>query len=365
MNLRCSACQLSYPLDTREWVCQCGGILALDGSPPFSAQSIVEGETTMWRYRGMLPVEGADHITSLGEGGTPMVETQIYGVPVLCKLEFLAPTGSFKDRGTAVLVSLLCEMGVKEVVEDSSGNAAASLAAYCARAGIHARIFVPAYASPAKLAQITVYGAELVPVEGPRENAAFAAQEAARGAYYASHNYSPLFLEGTKTVAFEIWEHLGRRAPDNMIFPLGNGSLLMGAYHGFTDLRTAGLLERVPRLFAVQARACAPFYEAFRKGWDDTQPIAAGSTVAEGIHIAAPVRGRQVLRAIRETGGAVLAVDELEIGEAQHLLAQQGLYVEPTSATVAAALRKMDKMIEGGQVTVVPLTGSGLKSAKH
>jgi threonine synthase len=255
-------------------------------------------------------------------------------------------------------------MGIHDVVEDSSGNAAASLAAYCARAGIHARIFVPSYASPAKLAQIAIYGAELVAVEGSREQTALAAQEAARETYYASHNYSPFFVEGTKTVAYEIWESLQGKAPDNMLFPLGNGSLLMGAYLGFSDLREAGLIKRLPRLFAVQARACAPFYEAFRKGWEDTQAVAAGETEAEGIRIAAPVRGSMVLRVVRETGGAVVVVDEPEIHEAQHLLAQQGLYVEPTSATAAGALRKMDKMIRKGDVTVVPLTGSGLKSAK-
>jgi threonine synthase len=254
-------------------------------------------------------------------------------------------------------------MGVTEVVEDSSGNAAASLAAYCARARIRARLFVPAHASPAKLAQIAVYGAEVVPVEGPRENSALAAQEAARTAYYASHNYSPFFVEGIKTFAYELWEHLGETVPYNLVFPVGNGSLLIGTYSGFTKLQTAGLLERMPRLFGVQSRACAPLYEAYRQGLEDTQPISAGETIAEGIRIARPSRGRQVLRAIRETGGTVVAVDDAEIQDAQAMLARLGLYVEPTSATAMAALRKLDKMIAPDEVTVVPLTGSGLKSA--
>jgi threonine synthase len=311
----------------------------------------------------MLPVHDDETIVSLGEGLTPLVETQLYGVPLLCKLEFLAPTGSFKDRGTAVLVSLLQGIGVTEVVEDSSGNAAASLAAYCARASIHARIFVPAYTSPAKLAQIAIYGAELVPVDGPRQNSALAAQEAAKDAYYASHNYSPFFVQGTKTVAYEIWEHLGKSAPRNVIFPVGNGSLLMGTYRGFSELRQAGLIDHLPRLFGVQAQACGPIYEAFQQGLEDAPPVSAGHTVAEGIRISHPVRGRQILRAVRETDGAMVAVDEAEIADAHALLARQGLYVEPTSATVAAAVRKLGNLIGRDEVTVAALTGSGLKSA--
>ncbi len=362
MHLRCSVCSRTYPLNANEWRCECGGIFKLEGTAGFSCQSIRSDESTLWRYQAMLPIQDAANIVSLGEGLTPLVETRIYGLPVTCKLEFLAPTGSFKDRGTAVLVSFLREIGVSEVVEDSSGNAAASLAAYCARAGLHARIFVPAHASPAKLAQIAIYGAELVAVDGPRENAALAAQEAAAEAYYASHNYSPLFVEGTKTFAYEVWEQLGHRAPDNLIFPVGNGSLLMGTYQGFTDLQQAGRIEHVPRLYAVQARACAPFYQAYQKGLDDAQPVSPNQTIAEGIRIARPVRGRQVLRAVRATGGVVLAVDDYEIQEGRALLAQQGLYVEPTSAATVAALRKMDKMIGPDERTIVPLTGSGLKS---
>lgn len=363
MNLRCSVCQRTYPVHTQKWRCECGGIFELDGTPPFSRQAIQSDVPTLWRYQAMLPVQSRESIVSLGEGFTPLVSIRFYGLPVLCKLEFLAPTGSFKDRGAAVLVSVLRAIGVTEVVEDSSGNAAASLAAYCARADINARIFVPAHASPAKLAQIAVYGAEVVPVEGPRENAALAAQEAAQTTYYASHNYNPFFVEGTKTFAYEVWEHLSESAPHNLVFPVGNGSLLMGAYLGFVELRAAGLVERLPRLFAVQSQACAPFYEAYRQGLEDTQPVSAGETIAEGIRIARPSRGRQVLRAIRETGGAVVTVDDGEIQDARAMLARLGLYVEPTSATAVAALRKLDKMIASDEITIVPLTGSGLKSA--
>jgi threonine synthase len=310
----------------------------------------------------MLPLEHEEDAVTLGEGFTPLVAVDMYGLPILCKLEFMAPTGSFKDRGTTVLVSMLKEMGVEKVVEDSSGNAAASLAAYCARAGIEARLFVPAYASPAKISQIAVYGAEVIPVEGPREKSAIAAQEAAREAYYASHKYNPFFVEGTKTFAYEVWEHLGGSAPDNVMFPVGNGSSLMGAYLGFKELQAAGLLDSLPRLFAIQARACAPLYEAYQQGLHDVVPISAGETIAEGVRIVRPARARQILRAIRSTGGAILAVTEMEIQNARASLAERGLYVEPTSAVAMAGLSKLGAAISPDELTIVALTGSGLKS---
>ena len=278
-------------------------------------------------------------------------------------MEFLAPTGSFKDRGTAVLVNVLRGMGVKRVVEDSSGNAGASLAAYAARSGIEAEIYVPAYASPNKLAQIAVYRARLVKVEGPRERAAQAVQEAAaQGAYYASHYYNPFTLEGLKTIAYEIWEQLGWRAPDNLVLPVGQGTLFLGAYRGFHDLLMAGLIERLPHLFAVQAVPCAPLHEAYRRGLDDAFPIEKNETVAEGISTARPVRGRQILAAVRETGGAVLAVSDAETLRARDELARRGLYVEPTSAVAIAALLQLRDLIKTEELTFVPLTGSGLKS---
>ena len=363
MNLRCLSCKRTHPYDTYRWRCECGGVFELEGAPGFAQDEIETSDFSLWRYRAMLPVKYEEGVISLGEGFTPLVETQAYGTKIHCKLEFLAPTGSFKDRGTAVLVNVLRWMGVKRVVEDSSGNAGASLAAYAARSGIEAEIYVPAYALPNKLAQIAVYGAKLVKVEGPRERAAQAAQEAAaQGAYYASHYYNPFTLEGLKTIAYEICEQLGWRAPDNLILPVGHGTLLLGAYRGFNDLLTAGLIEKPPRLFAIQAETCAPLYEAYQRGLDDAFPIEKDETVAEGISIAQPVRGRQILAAVRETGGAVLAVDDETTLHARDQLARRGLYVEPTSAAAIAALRQLRGPIGPEEITVVPLTGSGLKS---
>jgi len=362
MNLRCLSCQRTYPHDTHQWRCECGGVFDLEGVPGFAQDEIETDDFSLWRYRAMLPVKHKDGVVSLGEGLTPLIETQVYGTRIHCKLEFMAPTGSFKDRGTAVLINVLRGLGVKSVVEDSSGNAGASLAAYATRSGIEAEVYVPAYASPNKLAQISVYGAKLVKVEGTRERTAEAVQEAAaQGTYYASHNYNPFPLEGLKTIAYEIWEQLGQRAPDNVVLPVGQGNLLLGAYRGFKDLLTTGLIEKPPRLFAIQAAPCAPLYEAYQRGLDDAFPIVKNETIAEGISSARPVRGRQILAAVREMGGAVLAVSDEATLRARDELARRGLYVEPTSAVAIAALPQLRGPIGPEEITIVPLTGSGLK----
>lgn len=360
-ELVCSSCQRLYPLDTHEWRCKCGSPFNLGGMPPFARDAVDPSVTSLWRYRAMLPIEDDEHIVSLGEGMTPLIVTDLYGQMVHCKLEFLAPTGSFKDRGTTVLVSALKEMGVESVVEDSSGNAAASLAAYCAHAGIRARIFVPAYASAAKKDQIAYYGAQVVSVEGSRHQATLAAQKAARNAYYASHFYNPFGLAGTRTFAYEICEQLGWKAPGSVIFPAGHGTLLLGSYWGFRDLLQAGVINHLPRLFAVQSAACSPLYQAYSRGMDEIPEVQVGDTVAEGIRIVDPVRGPAVLRAVRDTGGSVVMVDDWETLRGREALARQGLYVEPTSAVVVPAMHKLDKVIGGDEITVVPLTGSGLK----
>jgi threonine synthase len=361
--LCCADCQQTYPLNTRHWHCQCGGVFELKDGPGFVRDKIQTKEPSLWRYRAMLPVDRDEHIVSLGEGFTPLIKTDVYGLKIHCKVEFLSPTGSFKDRGTAVLISVLNSLDVKTVVGDSSGNAGASLAAYAARVGMASEIYVPASASPPKRAQIAIYGAKLIKVEGPRREAALAAQKAAtRGAYYASHYYNPFTLQGLKTIAYEVWEQLGGRGPDNLVLPAGHGTLLLGAYQGFTYLLEAGLIDRLPRLFAVQALGCAPLYEAYRQGADEVSSVEEGETLAEGIRIPYPVRGKQILAAIRQTGGTVLAVDDERIERAHRELAQRGLYVEFTSAAPVAALKELHHTIIADQITVVPLTGSGFKN---
>ena len=289
------------------------------------------------------------------------------GVPRLyAKLEMMNPTGSFKDRGTAVMLSVAKELGVSEVVEDSSGNAGASVAAYAARAGIRAHIFAPASAPTAKLEQIVVYGATLHTIDGDRQAVTDAAIEFAErgGMVYASHNLSPYFTEGTKIFAYEALERFGDDLPQNIVIPVGNGSLLIGVHMGFGELLRRGEIAAIPRLHAIQARAVMPLASAFI---DESKPApAASKTIAGGIAVANPPRLRQSLRAIRETGGSAIAVEEQDIVRWQTLLAQrEGIFVEPTSA---AAFAGVETLIAGGAIEradsiLVAATGFGLKDA--
>ena len=358
----CSECGRRHP--PTAWRCQCGGPLDLAGRPAFDASALASRPPTLWRYREALPPVADENVITLGEGFTPLVPVR--GRPGLrYKLDFLFPTGSFKDRGSTVLASCLRALGIPRVIEDSSGNAGASMAAYFAAAGIPCAIYAPATVSPAKAIQIRSYGAELILVEGTRADVTRAAEAAAQATYYASHQLSPYFLAGTKTFAFEVWEQLGRRAPENVVVPVGAGTMLLGAYLGFRHLREAGITDRLPRLFAVQAESCAPLYHAFRLGMESVDGVEypLHESVAEGIRIQRPPRQRQILRAVRECGGEILVASEQEIAEVWRDLAHQGLFVEPTAAVAPAAAERLWQQgrLEPGETTVVALTGSGLK----
>jgi threonine synthase len=364
----CTTCGKPYPLDTRDWRCECGGSFDLRDWPAFNADQIDATQDGLWRYRMLLPLTPDWRPVTLGEGNTPLVPVDWDGLSLLFKLESLSPTGSFKDRGAAVLVTALRGLGVKRVVEDSSGNAGASLAAYAARAGIGCEVCVPDSAADPKVGQMAASGAEVIQIKGKREYAALAAwAAAAHGAYYASHVYSPYFLAGTETVAYELWEQLHRRAPAAVFLPLGNGSLLLGVYRGFERLRQAGLISRLPRLLGVQAQACAPIYQSFIEGRDSIEPCVSKPTIARSLAIVYPVRGAQVLAAVRATGGTIVCVDEDEILVACAQLARCGFYVEETAAAAVAALPRLRDQLDTSpeEPIVVPLTGHGLKTSQR
>jgi len=349
-----------YPVDQPIWKSDADGLLDLEFQPRFELDRIRTRLPTMWRYREALPIGRDEHIVSFGEGFTPLVPINWNGREVLLKLEYLFPSGSYKDRGASVLISRARELGVTQVVEDSSGNAGAAIAAYSARAGITCEVYVPESTSPAKLAQIAAYGATVRGVRGSREEAASAAWQAAQSLYYASHVWNPYFFHGTKTFAFEVVEQLGWRPPDVVVIPTGNGTLLYGAYLGFCELRDAGVIERLPRLIGVQAANCAPLCHAWQGGGASIAEIVATETVAEGIAIARPARAQQCLEAVRATGGWFVTVSEDEIVGALRAIHHRGIYCEPTSATALAALDKFE--VSGAIVT--PITGHGLKTAE-
>jgi threonine synthase len=288
----------------------------------------------------------------------------VAGVRVLLKCEWFNPTGSFKDRGASVMLSLLRAQGIGHVLEDSSGNGGAAVAAYAAAGGMAATIMTPASTSPAKTVQMRAHGATVELIPGSRQDTADAAVARAASVFYASHNWHPFFLHGTKTLAYELWEDLGFRPPDNIITPCGAGSNVLGCEIGFSELLRAGQIETLPRIFAAQPANCAPIAAAFLAGSDEPVPTEIAPTMAEGTAIAHPMRLREVLGTLRETRGGAVTLTETEIADATLDLARTGIYVEPTSAQVAAAFAKLlaTGTITPGQTTVLVMTGSGLKA---
>ncbi|MDB5764569.1 MAG: threonine synthase [Herminiimonas sp.] len=356
----------TYPLDQPRWRGDSGAYLDLEPSPGLKRADIDRNCRSIWRYAKALPVAFSDAVT-MGEGWTPIVDAIWDGAPVQFKLEFMMPTGSFKDRGTSVMVSYLKRYGVQHVLEDSSGNAGASLSAYAARAGLKCRILVPETASYNKIVQIAACGADVRMVPGPRQAVADEAVRQADEIFYASHNWQPTFVEGIKTLAYEIWEQFGYAVPDNIVMPLGYGSNVLGCRRGFEELLRNGEIDRMPKLFGVQAANCAPLFAAFAGGAEVPGAVEVSPTIAEGVASSKPTRGREVLRDIRYTGGAVLQVDEDEIVSALRMLAAKGLFVEPTSAVAAAGLSQLlgKGIVSAAQSTVVILTGSGLKASSQ
>ena len=360
----CSDCHRSYSLQPSRWRCDCGSFLDLEFESRFPMKRIVRRGPTLWRYRETIPIHRETSILSMNEGFTPLEEITFDGNRALVKIDYLFPTGSYKDRGATVLMSKMKEWGVQKVVEDSSGNAGSAVAAYCAKAGIGCEIYVPQNTSSEKTVQIQAYGATLRKVQGSRERTAEVTWKAASGIPYASHCWNPFFLHGTKTFAFEVWEQMGWKVPDVLVLPVGNGTLFLGVHIGFKELKEAGRIKRIPRLVGVQSAFCAPLYRAFKKGWAEPRPVEKKETVAEGIAIAEPIRGRQILEAARETDGEILAVTEKEIRTAQKEMGRKGHFIEPTAAATVAGLKKYLRKTRRRETVISTLTGTGLKSAR-
>ncbi len=353
----------TFPLDQPRWCGADQAPLLLTPLPGMTADQIDTRTRSLWRYRAAFPFAIDDPIT-LGEGMTPLIPRTIAGVWVLLKCEWFNPTSSFKDRGASVMLSLLRAQGIDHVLEDSSGNGGAAIAAYAAAGGMAATILAPASTSPAKTVQMRAHGANVELIPGSRQDTADAAVARAASVFYASHNWHPFFLQGTKTLAYELWEDLGFRPPDNIITPCGAGSNVLGCEIGFSELLRAEQIAFLPRIFAAQPANCGPIAEAFLAGSDEPVPTEITPTMAEGTAIAHPVRLREVLGTLRETRGGAVALTEKEIADATLDLARTGIYVEPTSAQVAAAFAKLlaTGTITAEQTTVLVMTGSGLKA---
>ncbi len=338
--------------------------LLVTPQPGMSRDDIDRTCRSQWRYRASLPLDVARPI-SMGEGCTPLVQKEWGAHRPYFKLEWFHPTGSFKDRGTTVMLSVLRQQGVDAVLEDSSGNGGASVSAYGAAGGMRVKILAPAYASKPKIAQMRAYGAEVQLVDGPRQACEDEAVRQSAHIFYSSHNWQPFFLEGTKAIGYEIWEDLNFRAPDNIVMPAGAGSNVLGCFMAFSELLRAGQIAKMPRLFVCQPLNCSPIDASFQAGV--TTPVAreVRKTVAEGTAIAHPLRLRELVSAVQVTGGATVALQEQAIVDAFRKAARTGLLPELTSATAIAGL---DHLIQAGTVheseeTVVILTATGIKNA--
>jgi threonine synthase len=328
MHFYCSACAKIYPVDGLDYQCECGGLFKLHVAKEDKIPATV----------------------SLGEVQTPLLKRKLQHREVYLKLDYMHPTGSFKDRGAFSMINALKELGIKEVVEDSSGNAGAAIAGYCAAAGIQCNIYLPEGTSAGKIKQISAYKANVVKVPGTRDDTAKAILKAAEKTYYASHVYNPLFFEGTKSLAYEIYDQIG--IPDYIVVPAGNGTMLLGVCIGFKEI------GKLPRIIAVQSENCAPLVRSF-KGQPDAE---MKPTAAEGIAIGEPKRMAEMIEAVKESNGEFIAVNDEKILQAQEMLGEIGIYVEATSgAAVAGMLQYFNEEFAEKLTIVVPLTGTGLK----
>ena len=361
-NYVCSKCGKTADVTTRQPKCECGGLWDLAYDPPkFDETLIDKKEWSLFRYRAFMPLEEDTwKSVSLGEGMTPIVK---YDEDLLLKMDYYMPTLSFKDRGAAVLISHCKAIGVDSVVQDSSGNAGNSVAAYCARTGIACEIFVPEGTSPKKIDMIKAHKASVNVVPGSRDHCADVcrAKVDTEGKYYANHVYNPYFYQGTKTYIYEVYEQL-HRIPKNIFVPLGNGTLFLGVVYGLEHLLQSGCIDKMPNVIAIQSAHCAPFAQAKRSGLKTPPPVSPKPTLAEGIAIGQPMRGEEILEKIYRYDMEIVEIPEEMILPARAALAAQGIYCEHTTAgNYAAYLRYCQ---EHGRTpdSLITMCGAGLKS---
>ncbi len=379
-GLRCTSCGSLFSDQERIWACRkCGSLLDVtynyeEIEKKIDKDTFKGREANLWRYRELLPITEIGNVVSLGEGGTPLLRSERYGKDLelkrlFLKFEYLNPTGSYKDRGATTLISKARELQIEHLVDDTSGNAGSAAAAYCAKAGLKCTIFTPASAPIGKLAQVRMYGATLRRIPGTRRDVTDAIHRYVEEneVYYGSHNMNPFFLEGCKTFAYELVKDMGWESPDHLVLPVGGGILMLGAYKGFLELRQLGWIDGAPKLHCVQSAACMPIVNAYEKGLDYVEDVEEGETVAGGVRIVKPVRGEQILKAIKETQGSAVSVSDEEVLHHQRTLAErEGIFVEPTTSVALAGLTKLhlNRVIDLDEKVVIPLTGFGLKDVK-
>ena len=377
ISLRCIECGAEYDIHDRIFTCRrCGGLLDVVYDYEAVEAELERSEWRrrplgVWRYEELLPILKPELKVTMGEGGTRLIRCRRLGEELglqnlYVKFEGGNPTGSFKDRGMTVGVTKALEFGSEILICASTGNTAASLAAYSARAGLKCLVILPrGKVALGKLAQASIHGAKIIAVRAGFDEALNLVRRLAeKPQYYLLNSINPYRLEGQKTAAYEVWEQLGG-CPDWLIIPVGNAGNISAYWKGFNELVILGMAESKPHMIGVQAEGAKPIVNAFNSGASIIKPLSQVETVATAIRIGNPVNWRRALNAIRESGGLAEAVSDDEILEAQRLLAsKEGIFVEPASATpIAYLIKAMNEgsLIERDDKVVCIATGHGLK----
>ncbi|MGQ9529908.1 MAG: threonine synthase [Candidatus Bathycorpusculaceae bacterium] len=375
IEAECSKCGEAFPPDNVLTICpKCGGALLFQYDLSRVAEKVsksdLEGrEDTFWKFRELLPLSSSNNIVSLGEPYTPVIRFHKGNSAisnVFLKDDGRLPTGTFKARGMAVAVSKLKELNIKRVALPSAGNAAAALAAYGARAGMEVYVFMPKDVPENNLKECVSMGAKVYLVDGLINDAAEIVKKLGKnyGWLDISTNKQPYRFEGYKAMAFEIAEQFNWDLPDNIIFPTGGGEGMIGLWKGFKDLIELGWTEKIPRLIIVQSSGCAPLVKAYNKGeaeikeaWENAETIAAG------LRVPRPYASYLVLRAIRETKGIAIAVDDTEIISSMKVFLKNGVYACPEASATLAALNKLENYsaIDKDESVLLYLTGNAIK----
>lgn len=380
MVLECRECKKRYGTEFR-YVCdECFGPLDVryEGLPRLEPGTFEGREQTYWRYRELLPVEDASNIISIGAGMTPLIKADALAERlglrnVYIKNDSVNPTFSFKDRPAGVAVSKAKEFGMSRVGCASTGNLASATAAHAARGGMPCHIFAPSNIEMAKIAQALSYGADYISVDGTYDDAnRIAAQAGDRlGIGVVNINMRSYYVEGSKTLAYEVAEQLGWRVPDNLVVPVGSGAMLNAICKGFEELESASLVPgggvRGMRVHAAQPEGCAPVVDAFANNQDAVVPVESPDTIAKSLAIGDPGDGRYVLKRLKQYDGTAVETSDNEIIDAILLLAKtEGIFTEPAGGVAVATLQKMaeQKMIDPGDSVVCYVTGNGLKATE-
>ena len=355
-DIYCPYCKREYNNKYLNFQCSCGKPLSisyhLDKKNNITFNKHIN---SIWRYRALLPIDiKLNNAVSLGEGITPVFREKYSGKKCFIKLESLNPSGSFKDRGTSLLISYLKAIGIREFVEDSSGNAGLSYSMYAAKGALKAKIFVPNYLSENRLFHLKLLNAQLHVIYGDRKAVSDAALVAAKNTFYASHAWSPFFLHGVKTIAYELYEQLKSRILPPLYIPSGNGTLLLGIFLGLKDLLSLELIDKIPSLYAIQPSSCAPL--SYFKEKHTLDGFKAHYSVAEGTLIENPPRLLEMLNAIEASQGDIISVSDETILKAFKIMNFKGYFIEPTAALAFGAF--METPLDNA---IVFLTGSALK----